>query len=168
MDKLWISRCTSPKGPIAVMLSQTVEYALRAVVCLAQNDQKSLTTQQMSVLTKVPANYLSKVLQLLGKAELISATRGIGGGYVLNVPATELSILQVVDAIDGLQRIKKCPLNLKSHGTNLCPLHHRLDHVMAEAEDAFRKTTIAELLAEPTRSTPLCETRAVQIGARAK
>jgi Rrf2 family protein len=138
------------------MFSQTVEYALRAAVCLAQNDQTPLTTQQIAAMTKVPASYLSKVLQLLGRADLITATRGIGGGYVLNVAPEKLSILEVVNAIDPIRRIKTCPLGIGSHGTNLCPLHHRLDRVLADAETAFRTTTLAELISDPSRSQPLC------------
>ena len=140
-----------------MMFSQTVEYALRAVVCLAQNPDKSLTAQEIARLTRVPANYLSKVLQLLAKEEVIIAMRGVGGGYRLGKPATELSILRVINAIDPLKRIKHCPLGLQSHGTNLCPLHYRMDRVLLDAEEAFAKTMIAELLTDPTRSTPLCE-----------
>ena len=139
------------------MFSQTMEYALRAVVCLAQNAGKPLTTRQASVITHVPANYLSKVLQQLGRAGLIAAVRGVGGGYTLSQPAIEVSILQVINAIDPLKRIKRCPLGVASHGKKLCPLHHRLDRVLADAEKAFATTTIAELLADPSRSTPLCE-----------
>ncbi|HEX4055061.1 MAG TPA: Rrf2 family transcriptional regulator [Tepidisphaeraceae bacterium] len=144
------------------MFSQTVEYALRAVVCLAQSDGNPLTTQQISALTRVPASYMSKVLQLLGRATLISATRGIGGGYVLSVRPAELSVLQVVNAIDPLKRISTCPLGLPSHGAHLCPLHARLDRVLADAEESFRSTTIAELLIDRSRSTPLCEMRPVK------
>lgn len=139
------------------MFSQTVEYALRAVVCLAQNEGKALTGQEIAKLTQVPANYLSKVLQLLAKRNLINATRGIGGGYLLNRSPSELSILEVIDGIDPLKRIRTCPLGLKSHGANLCPLHHRMDQVLSNAEEAFRKTSIAELIADQSRSTPLCE-----------
>lgn len=144
------------------MFSQTVEYALRAVVCLAQADGNPLTTQQVSALTRVPASYLSKVLQLLGRAKLISATRGIGGGYVLSVRPAEISVLQVVNAIDPLKRISTCPLGLPFHSTHLCPLHARLDRVLADAEESFRSTTIAELLIDRSRSTPLCEMRPVK------
>ncbi len=146
------------------MFSQTLEYALRAVVCLAQNDPKALTTRQIAEAARVRPSYLSKVLQSLGKARLIAATRGAGGGYVLSVRPSELSILQVVSAIDPLKRITTCPLGLKSHGANLCPLHRRLDRVIADAEDAFRKTSIAELIVNPGGSTPLCENGLVQTG----
>ncbi len=145
------------------MFSQTLEYALRAVVCLAQHDGKPLTTQNLSELTQVPTSYMSKVLQSLGKEQIIRATRGIGGGYSLARPACELSILDVINAIEPIKRIRTCPLGIKSHGANLCPLHHRMDSVLQGAEDAFRKTTLAELIADTSRSTPLCEARRVQL-----
>lgn len=139
------------------MLSQTVEYALRAVVCLAQNQEHALTTAQISELTRVPASYLSKVLQSLVKAGFVAATRGIYGGYALAMPASDISILKIVNAIDPLRRIHECPLGLTSHGKNLCPLHKRLDWVVEQAEQAFATSTLAELLSESNGSTPLCE-----------
>jgi Rrf2 family protein len=107
----------------------------------------------------VPASYLSKVLQQLGREEIIRATRGIGGGYALAIAPSELSILQVVTAIDPLNRIRTCPLGISSHGVNLCPLHQRLDQVLEDTEDAFRETTFSDLLSDTARSRPLCEAR---------
>ncbi len=148
------------------MFSQTVEYALRAAVCLAQHVGSPLTTQELADLTKVPPSYLSKVLQLLGKAGLIRATRGIGGGYLLAKAGDEMTVLEAISAIEPFQRIKTCPLGLRSHGTNLCPLHHRMDRVLADAEATFGETTLADLLRDPNRSTPLCEPRMVQLGVK--
>ena len=70
---------------------------------------------------------------------------------------TEVTILEVVNAVEPIGRIQTCPLGLKSHGANLCPLHRRLDNALASVEEAFSKSTLAEILAEPTNSTPLCE-----------
>ena len=69
----------------------------------------------------------------------------------------ELTILEVVNAVEPIQRIRVCPLGLATHGIRLCPLHRRLDEAMAMVEDAFRRTTLAEVLAEPTQSVPLCD-----------
>ena len=67
------------------------------------------------------------------------------------------SSLFAVNAVEPIARIQQCPLGLKTHGVRLCPLHHRMDNALAMVEDAFRKTTLAEVLAEPTHSHPLCE-----------
>ena len=139
------------------MISQTAEYALRAVVYLAMNSGKSFTTQQICLTTKVPAAYLSKVLQSLVRAGLVQSQRGLGGGFVLTKPPEEISILEVLNAVDPIQRIRSCPLGLKAHGTILCALHKRLDDATAIIEQTFANTTIAEILARPTASTPLYE-----------
>lgn len=146
------------------MVSQTAEYALRAVVALAHNDDKPLTTQQISVATKVPASYLSKVMQALGRAGLVSGQRGLHGGFLLTRKLENLSVLDVINAVDPIQRIKHCPLGLPKHGTNLCPLHKRIDHAIALVEKEFRESTVADLLKEPTQSRMLCDGLTVGIG----
>jgi Rrf2 family protein len=137
------------------LISQTVEYALRAVVYLADRGSAA-TTQEVAEATKVPPAYLAKVLQSLGRAGLVGARRGPGGGCVLLKPPAELSVWAVVDAVEPLQRIRTCPLGLDSHRTRLCPLHKKLDDALAQVERAFRETTVGELLATPTTSRPLC------------
>ena len=64
------------------MISQTAEYALRAVVFLSMNVDAAFTTQQIAVATKVPAAYLSKVMQSLVRAGLVRSQRGLGGGFI--------------------------------------------------------------------------------------
>jgi Rrf2 family nitric oxide-sensitive transcriptional repressor len=138
------------------MISQTVEYALRAVVYLADCGDEPRTTQQIAGVTHVPPAYLSKVLQGLSKARLVRSQRGLHGGFTLAVDPEQLTIWDVVDAVEPLQRIRECPLGLAAHRFRLCPLHKRLDDALASIEQAFRATTVAEVLAEPTTSKPLC------------
>lgn len=141
------------------MFSQTVEYALRAMVFLAQNNDEPQPTEQIAVATKVPAAYLSKVLQAMSREGLVKSQRGLHGGFRLLRDPSEINILDVVNAVDPIERIESCPLGLKSHGKHLCPLHQRMDEALASVEKAFGETTLAEVLADPNRSTPLCETR---------
>jgi len=139
------------------MFSQTVEYALRAALYLAREAPEPRTTDRIALATHVPKAYLSKVLQGLGRAGLVRSQRGLGGGMTLMQDPKALTILEVVNAVEPIRRIKECPLGLTSHGMNLCPLHRRLDNALATVEQAFRKTTLAEILAEPMTSEPLCE-----------
>ena len=139
------------------MFSQTVEYALRAVVHLADHSPSPRTTDQIAAATLVPKPYLSKVIQGLCSANLLQSKRGVGGGIALAKSPSELTILDVVNAVEPIARIRQCPLGLKTHGIHLCPLHKRMDAALAMVETAFRQTTLAEVLAEPTNSHPLCE-----------
>ena len=138
------------------MFSQTVEYALRAVVHLAAEAPRARTTEQIAEVTRVPRAYLSKVLQGLSRAGVVHSQRGVGGGITLSKRADELTILEVVNAVEPIQRIRTCPLGLEAHGTHLCPLHKRVDNALAMVEGAFQGTTVAEVLAEPSQSIPLC------------
>lgn len=138
------------------MFSQTAEYALRATVALAQQPDEPLTTTELARRTKVPRGYLSKVLQMLVREGLVTAIRGLHGGYKLRRPASETTIFDVVDAVDSFQRITSCPLGLSEHGDCLCPLHRRLDEALAEVEFALGSTTLEEIVREPSSSVPLC------------
>ena len=137
------------------MFSQTVEYALRVIVYLASQEATSMLTRQIAAATHVPEGYLAKVLQSLGRAGFVKSQRGIHGGFVLARPAREITIYQVVEAVDRSLRIRTCPLGLPNHGANLCPLHRRLDNAIALVEEALRQSTIADLLHEKTTSRPL-------------
>ncbi len=139
------------------MLSQTVEYALRAVVHLAQHAPEPQKTAQIAAKTQVPLAYLSKVLQGLRAKQIVELQRGVGGGVTLAMPPADLTILDVVNAVDPITRITTCPLDLTSHGVRLCSLHRRMDNAIMEMERTFRSTTLAELLEEPNPSLPLCD-----------
>lgn len=139
------------------MFSQTVEYALRAVVFLAHKAPSPGICEDIALGTKVPRPYMAKVLQGLVKAKILRSQRGLGGGVTLNIEPEHLTLLQVINAVDPVKRISTCPMDLASHGMNLCPLHRRLDNALATIEQAFGSTTLAEVLSEQNGSIPLCE-----------
>ncbi len=130
------------------MFSQTSEYALRVVLCLASAGGRSLTIAQIAEATHTPKGYLAKVLRNLAKAKLVQSQRGLGGGSVLARPAEEITVYDVIQAVDPIHRITTCPLKIPSHGHNLCPLHRRLDDAIGLVEEAFRNSSIADLVAE--------------------
>jgi Rrf2 family transcriptional regulator, nitric oxide-sensitive transcriptional repressor len=139
-------------------VSQTAEYALRAVVWLAQNPGQPQTTQQLADGTHVSASYLPKVLQPLGRAGVITSQRGVNGGYTLDRDPAGLTVLEVVNCVDPIQRITRCPLRLVTHGGALCPLHRMLDDAIGEVERRFANLSIEALLRQETGSKPLCDT----------
>jgi len=147
------------------MLSQTVEYALRAMVVLANAPQTPHTAQSIAGAAKLPIDYLFKVMQSLARAGLVNAQRGKHGGFMLTRGPGELTILDVVNAVDPIRRIHSCPLNLKSHEMQLCGLHRRLDAALAMLEQAFSSTTLADVLNSSDPIRPLCESM-VQVHAK--
>ncbi len=142
------------------MLSQTAEYALRAVVTLATGRPDPRTAQDIAVESRVPLDYLSKVLNSLARAGIVSGQRGRGGGFQSVRPPAELTVLQVVNAVDPIQRIRTCPLGLKQHGEHLCPLHRKLDDAMLGVEEAFGATTIESLVGKSFCEGSRCDVAA--------
>jgi Rrf2 family protein len=138
----------------AAMISQTAEYALRAMVFLAMQ-KSAVTGQDIAAITKVPPGYLSKIMQQLVKGKLVNSRRGIGGGFILSRTPDKISILDVVNAVDPIDRIESCPLGIPSHGLNLCPLHKRLSEATAHVEAAFAQSRLSELIEES--QSPLCK-----------
>ena len=138
------------------MLSKTAEYALRAVTCMGSQPDKPASADALAEKTKVPRRYLTRVMQDLAAAGLVHSRPGPGGGYELSKEADSLTILDVVNAVAPLERIKTCPLGLDSH-TELCPLHAELDRAYAATEQAFANVTIKQLLESTNPIVPLCE-----------
>ena len=139
------------------MISQTSEYALRAVMYLALCESKPRTTAEIASRTMIPAGYLSKVLRTLSQAGLMEARRGIGGGFKLGKEPREISIHDVIIAVDaGVSRIETCPLGSFEH-ESLCAMHRMLDDANAYVETKFRKTTIQDVVDAAGVSHPLCD-----------
>jgi len=137
------------------MFSQTVEYALRAIVYLA-GQKGTRTTQQIAAATRVPAAYLAKVLQNLSRVEVVRSQRGLHGGFSLGKSPDELTMWEVVQAVEPTRRLQSCPLGLDIHRGSLCALHKKMDDALAEIENAFRSSSIAGLLAEAEANASPC------------
>ena len=139
-----------------MQLTQTAEYALRAVIWLAQHPGDPQTTQQIASGCQMPAGYLAKVLQPLARANIVSAQRGLGGGHQLERNVEELTLLDVINAVEPVQRIRGCPLKIASHSSQLCALHQALDDTMAAVEGTLGNLTVRELLRRSNDIRPLC------------
>jgi Rrf2 family nitric oxide-sensitive transcriptional repressor len=138
------------------MISQTAEYALRAVVYLASQDETPRTVAHIAQATHTPARYLAKIMLGLGRAGLAKSKRGLDGGFTLSRPASTLSILEVVNAVDPIRRYAECPLGIESHGRRLCPLHRRLDEAAHMVEQAFGDAKVSDLIEAPRRTKSDC------------
>lgn len=138
------------------MITQAGEYALRAMVYLAQTDpQTHSSAGAIAVATRVPQAYLQKILRVLTREHLLVAQRGVGGGFALAKLASAIRILDVLKACDSAPvRIEICPLGIEGH-TQLCALHKLLDQQLARVEQVFASTTIADLVMNQT--SPLCD-----------
>ena len=133
------------------MLSQTCEYALRAVACLARQPGEFVTASALADATAVPSDYLSKVLQQLASAGVVQGRRGVGGGYRLARDPRDINLHDIIDAMGMITRMRACPS--ADSRDNTCPLHDTMDRAIKAAEQVFRDTTLANLVAQDEKSS---------------
>jgi Rrf2 family protein len=129
------------------MLSQTAEYALRAVVHLARHpDEAPIQAMDLAAATEVPETYLRKVLHELTRAGVLQSTRGKRGGFRLAVPAERLALLTVVRRFDPITDRRKCLLGrYECSDAHPCPAHRRWKSTAERIAAFFGKTTVADV-----------------------
>lgn len=117
------------------LYSKGCEYAIRALVFVADEGKDQTGRFQAAEICKrasIPEAYTRKVFQALVQGEFLSAHRGPGGGYSLTRHPTEISVLDVILAVDGEETFDHCVMGLPGcGGAHLCPLHH----IWAEAKE---------------------------------
>ena len=131
------------------MLSSTSDYALRAILVLAQADHgRPMRADEIARATGAPANYLAKTLNALAKAGLVSSARGPQGGFTLAVPAEELSLAHIVDCFEEARPSTRCLLgNRPCDALHPCRAHHLWTAVQEARRAPLAHTTVADLLA---------------------
>jgi Rrf2 family cysteine metabolism transcriptional repressor len=116
-------------------LSRAAGYALAALVYLAkQQEEKPLPSHKIADAGGLSEKYLLKALKPLAMAGMLRSVKGPHGGYRLNRPADEISVLEVIEAVDGALPGEAPHVD----GTGTEPLDRRLDEVCREAADTVR------------------------------
>ncbi len=110
---------------MATFLSQTSEYALRAMTWMAtQPPGKPVLARELSEATQVPLHYLSKILRRLVRARLLESRKGRGGGFTLRRPAREIQFRDVLVAVDAYPVGGRCAFGWEAcDAKRPCPLH---------------------------------------------
>jgi Rrf2 family transcriptional regulator, iron-sulfur cluster assembly transcription factor len=130
------------------MLSSTSDYALRAILVLAQAEPGApIRADELARATGSPANYLAKTLNALAKVGIVTSARGPRGGFTLAVAPDELTLAHVVDCFDDVRPATRCLLGTRPcDARNPCRAHERWTAVQATRRAALADTTVADLL----------------------
>ena len=136
-----------------MLLPQTAEYALRAVLHIASHESPARVTQ-IATAIGVPQNYLAKTLNQLVRVGVLASTRGPAGGFQLALPAEELTLERIVSAFTGT-RVRRCLLGLGVCGeVHDCAAHLRWSPVGTQVREFFATTKVADLLHPTPLNTP--------------
>jgi Rrf2 family protein len=131
-----------------VILSQTAEHALRAVLYVARNaDRRPVRVLDAAAALSIPRNYLSKILHMLARSGILESMRGRAGGFRLAVPADRLSLLLVIQEFDRMPEQRRCLLGWTlCSDRNACAVHHSWKATSERVARFFRTTTVADVL----------------------
>lgn len=107
------------------LISQTTEYAIRAMIELArQPEDSAMLARELTDKTGIPQFYLSKILHALTRQRLLTSNRGRGGGFRLSRPASEISLAMVVEHFEDLRSNSECLLGRpRCSDAEACPMH---------------------------------------------
>ena len=133
------------------MLSNTCKYAIRAVIYLAikEKKDKKIGIKVISKELDLPSPFLGKILQNLKKNKLLNSTKGPNGGFSLARNADEISLLDIVRIVDGLDFFHQCLIGVKicdddPKKMELCPFHEKLDSLRDKMYEQFKKLSIGQ------------------------
>jgi Rrf2 family protein len=125
--------------------SQTTGYAVLALGCIASWKGRWVLSEQVHKCTGISTPYLRKVLYTLGRAGLVRTKRGYHGGFVLTRPPEEITLLEIVEAVESNRPVSDCLLGLPgcSEATP-CPLRRFWQKERAKIRAELGRITLAK------------------------
>jgi Rrf2 family protein len=129
------------------LYSKGCEYALRALTYAAtQNEDGRFQAADVCLQTGIPESFSRKIFQALVQGGFLRALRGPGGGYVLTIPPDQISLLDVIRAVEGDDTFDHCVLGLPECGTKRpCPLHETWVKAKEQLLAQLEKRTLQDL-----------------------
>ncbi|TVR16847.1 MAG: Rrf2 family transcriptional regulator [Balneolaceae bacterium] len=133
------------------MFSASCHYGLQAMfyIALHSSSDKNVELTEIASEQDIPKHFLSKILQLLVREKLLYSMKGPTGGFRLTKPPNEITLIEIVDAIDGLDIFHQCGIGFKTcDDQNPCPLHHDYKAIRERVKKLFSTKTLEALKEE--------------------
>ena len=130
------------------MISSSAQYALRAVVYLAQRDsEQPVPVDDVAAALDLPKTYLAKILKDLARADVLVSLRGKHGGFRLGPPASEISLLSVIKVFDRFDERRRCLMGRDTcSDEDACPVHEHWKSIGIQVAQFFSDTTVSDLV----------------------
>ncbi len=129
------------------MFSKTCEYAIRAMIFIAQKskDGNKVGIKEIAKGIDSPEHFIAKILQDLGRRGLLQSAKGPNGGFYLDEETLQCSLADIVKVVDGDKLFTGCGLGLKQCSeTHPCPIHHEFKSVRKKLQTMLENARIGE------------------------
>ncbi len=107
-----------------MQITRETDYAIRCILHISENPQRVTVVDEIATAKDIPKSFLAKILQKLAKANIVISTRGVKGGFRLAVSPVQISLLDIIEAVQGPLLFNICVLDKKScNRSNYCSVH---------------------------------------------
>lgn len=118
-------------------------------IALHASEDENVSLNEIAEEQEIPKHFLSKILQLLVKHKLLVSMKGPTGGFNLNRNPKEITLIEVIEAIDGLDMFDQCGIGFKRcDDEHPCPIHEDYKKVRNQIQNLFESKTLEELVDE--------------------
>jgi len=115
-------------------------------IALHSTKDKNVDLGQISEELDIPKHFLSKILQILVKQKLLISMKGPTGGFKLNRDSKDITLIEIIDAIDGLEIFTQCGIGFKKcNDSHPCPIHHDYKKVREKVKSLFKEKSLYQL-----------------------
>ncbi len=129
-----------------MIYSQASEYGFRALTHLALHPGQPIPAKEIAGAAAVPPHFLAKILQQLARAGMLKSYRGPTGGFLLARAPEEITLLDIVDVLEGITQYKRCAVGLADCSDEMpCPMHESWKALREQVLSYLRNRTVADL-----------------------
>ena len=135
---------------MSILFSRQCEYALQATTYLALKPAGQMTSiKELTKRLAIPYHFLGKILQDLTYKGLLKSQKGPTGGFALAMPATDITLFHIIDAVDGSGFMSECVMGFpECSGKNPCAVHEKWGGVREEIYTMLVSRNIAQMAKE--------------------
>jgi Rrf2 family protein len=131
---------------MTVFFSKACELGLQAVLYLSTKEKRIFNAEEVSTELKVPKEFVSKVMQTLTRCGIVGSKKGKKGGFFLAKEPSQIKLIDIIEAIDGLALFKSCLLGFPGCSVSTpCPVHDKWGKLRDEAFKMLSDETLENL-----------------------
>jgi Rrf2 family protein len=130
-----------------MLVTRETDYAVRTVLYLARDSSRMASVTEVARVMHIPKSFLAKILQRLVRSHILASMRGVKGGFMLARKPSEISLLDILESIQGPTGINVCAIDSRRcRFSAACSVHPVWVEIRKEVERRLKKQTIAKLL----------------------
>ncbi len=130
-----------------MLVTRETDYAVRTVLYLARNGTRMASVTEIAHAMQIPKSFLAKILQRLVRSHILASMRGVRGGFMLALKPSEISLLDIMESVQGPAGINVCAIDSRRcRLSNTCSVHPVWVQIRKDVERRLKTQTIAKLL----------------------